>query len=186
MVAVTVEVLAKFTPKFPPRLLLANEPTVLVRDLVTARPNVLETAWAVDEPRARATLLLTVWEAVSLALVPWDDPSVWLPPTVTCTSPSATKGTPAFPPAVAETNPVLDSLVELFVPSVCDVPSDTESDTVSVCELPAVSLVPWLVESLTDCPSESDWFVPTCLPTLTPAFKPTVAEDEVEPDSVYV
>lgn len=48
MVAVTVEVLAKLTPKFPPRLWLAKEPTVLVSDLVTARPRVLETAWAVD------------------------------------------------------------------------------------------------------------------------------------------
>ena len=76
MVAVTVEVLAKLTPKFPPRLWLAKEPTVLVSDLVTARPRVLETAWAVDDPSACATLLLVPWVAVSLALVPRDDPSV--------------------------------------------------------------------------------------------------------------
>ena len=85
---------------------------------------------------------------------------------------------------MTDANPELDSFLELLVPSMWAVLSETPSDTVSVCELPSVSVVPELVESLTDCPSASDWFVPTCLPTLTPALRPTVAEDEVEPVSV--
>ena len=43
-----------------------------------------------------------------------------------------------------------------------------------------------LVESLVESASVIDWLVPTCMPALAPTFRPTVAPDIWESDSVKV